>query len=821
MRKRTLASVVLVGALVLSGGALAQAAPDAPSAPPPAQAPPGPSNVAQPRRPLVVTPLPGGIVAQGLSFETTRLFGSPGGSNVVVPDTMGSVGPNHIVELINGNMQIFDKNTGASVEDRSLDSFWTDRVGVPAPSAGRYFDPRIAFDPASQRWFALSIDDDNAPTAANSLVIGRSDTADPTGDWDGLQLDSDTVAPEEFHDYPTLGIDADGVYSCTQDFEGPGNETCYSFPKSDLLLAVPSAANMTRFEATPAGLIAVSGSYQPALDFGASDGRAPLLASTGTALTRSSIVGAGAAGATLTGPVAIGGDPGHAAPPDARQPNDGAGELERIENVAPRLVANVFEQGNSLWAVHSVAGTGGNAALRWYNINETTNAIIQTGLINDTTRDFIDPSIAANAHGDVVIGYTCSGPSQAASVCASFGTTSGGTTTFQAPLVLTAGNGFYFRDGGTDRNRWGDYSATVIDPSDPCTFWTFQEFTAVTGTGDVGPTENVESGLYGIQAIELTFAGCLADAGLRDFGDAPDTYGTTLAANGARHIPSFAAPFLGTEIDFEANGLPTAGMTGDDTNATDDEDGVTLPPGLPVGLNASTTVTASGAGGRLDAFVDFNRNGVFTDAGEKVANNLVLAAGPNNVTFAVPLLATPGPSAARFRISSAGGLGPTGQAANGEVEDYAVMIVGLEEFCAGPPPPGAIVGTAGNDIPIVGTAGNDVIFGLGGHDEIRGLGGNDVICGGDGRDWLQGGDGNDGLVGGADVDKLEGGGNDDVMYGGTGIDRLDGGPGNDTMFGGAGIDRLDGNEGTNTNDGGPDTDFCINPQAGAVNCELP
>lgn len=821
MRNRKLVSAVLTAALVLAGGVSANAAPDIESAPPPAQTPPGPSPVAPPLHAREATPLPGGIAAQGLSIETTRLFGSPGGSTIVVPDTMGAVGPNHIVELINGNMQIFDKATGASIEDRSIVSFWTDRVGLAGPSNGRYFDPRIVFDPPSQRWFAVSIDDAVGATS-NNLVFGRSDTADPTGDWDGFRLDADTVAPEEFHDYPTLGLDADGLYVCTQDFNGPGNESCYSFPKADLLLAAPSSANMTRFEASPAGLVVVSGAYQPAVDFGPSDGRAPLLASTGTALTRSSILGAGAAGATLTAAVAITGDPGHAAPPDARQPNDGAGELERIENVAPRLVANVFEQGNSLWAVHSVAGTGGNAALRWYNINETTNAIIQTGLINDVNRDFIDPSIAVNAHGDVVIGYTCSGPAQAASVCVSIGTTAGGVTTFQAPFVLTAGNGFYFRDGGTNRNRWGDYSATVIDPSDPCTFWTFQEYTAVTGTGDVGPTEDAESGLYGIRAVELTFAGCLADAGMRDFGDAPDSYGTTLAANGARHIPSFAAPFLGSDIDFEANGAPSPGATGDDTTGVpDDEDGVALPVNLPAGINASVTVTASGAGGRLDAFVDFNRNGTFTDPGEKVANNLALAAGPNNVPIAVPLLATPGASAARFRISSAGGLGPNGEAANGEVEDYAVTIVGLEEFCAGPPPAGAIVGTAGNDIPLVGTPGNDVIFGLGGHDEIRGLGGNDVLCGGEGRDWLQGGDGNDGLVGGADVDKLEGGNNDDAMYGGAGIDRLDGGAGNDTMFGGPGTDRLDGNGGTNTSDGGPDSDYCINPQAGALNCELP
>ena len=68
--------------------------------------------------------------------------------------------------------------------------------------------------------------------------------------------------------------------------------------------------------------------------------------------------------------------------------------------------------------------------------------------------------------------------------------------------------------GGT-RNRWGDYSATVIDPVDPCTFWTFQEFVAVSaGDRDVG-------GSWGIQITELTFNNC---EGQPNFIDVPPGY---------------------------------------------------------------------------------------------------------------------------------------------------------------------------------------------------------------------------------------------------------------------------------------------------------
>jgi hypothetical protein len=139
--------------------------------------------------------------------------------------------------------------------------------------------------------------------------------------------------------------------------------------------------------------------------------------------------------------------------------------------------------------------------VRWYEINEVSDTVLQTGLIQDPNEDYHEPSIAVNEFGNVVIGYTCSGPSLAPSGCVSVGETVGGVTTFENPLVLQLGAGHYYVPDSNSRNRWGDYSATVIDPVDPCTFWTFQEFVAVSAVGDVG-------GRWGIQITELTFNSC-------------------------------------------------------------------------------------------------------------------------------------------------------------------------------------------------------------------------------------------------------------------------------------------------------------------------
>jgi hypothetical protein len=155
-----------------------------------------------------------------------------------------------------------------------------------------------------------------------------------------------------------------------------------------------------------------------------------------------------------------------------------------------------------------------------------------------------------------------------------------------------------------------------------------------------------------------------------DFGDAPDSYGTTLASNGARH--ALTGPRLGAARDAETDGQPNATATGDDTSGAtpDDEDGVSIPT-LVQTETAGITVEVGG-GGFVDAWIDFNGNEVW-EAGEKI-HSANLAAGTHVISVPVPDNAEPGITYARFRISSAGGLAPDGAADDGEVEDYQVTI---------------------------------------------------------------------------------------------------------------------------------------------------
>jgi len=180
-----------------------------------------------------------------------------------------------------------------------------------------------------------------------------------------------------------------------------------------------------------------------------------------------------------------------------------------------------------------------------------------------------------------------------------------------------------------------------------------------------------------------------------DFGDAPTAaqsgfaadYPTVASASGASHVAT--GPRLGAGRDAETNGIPDAGALGDDNDNTDDEDGITA---LSTLLASTTNITTSSvdvdlqnadaSSNRLDAWVDFNRDGLWDNATEKIIDDCDL--GTTDALITVPFLIPQdtgsnvdwGDTFARFRLSTLGGLLPTGNADDGEVEDYPVVLIG-------------------------------------------------------------------------------------------------------------------------------------------------
>ena len=160
-----------------------------------------------------------------------------------------------------------------------------------------------------------------------------------------------------------------------------------------------------------------------------------------------------------------------------------------------------------------------------------------------------------------------------------------------------------------------------------------------------------------------------------DFGDALISYGTP------SHAIKTAVYIGATEPDGEASAAPSANADGDDVAGTDDEDSIDF-SGLVTGGTSNLNVDVSGSGGYLQAWIDWNGDGDFNDTvdtiSEQVATDvqIVGTSGTASFSVSVPASATLSQTISRFRWSTTSGLGLTGLASDGEIEDHALTLTG-------------------------------------------------------------------------------------------------------------------------------------------------
>lgn len=189
-----------------------------------------------------------------------------------------------------------------------------------------------------------------------------------------------------------------------------------------------------------------------------------------------------------------------------------------------------------------------------------------------------------------------------------------------------------------------------------------------------------------------------------DLGDAPTSYGQAL------HLPRFrftggvpptgsAGMFsyslaqldfpllrLGSLVDIEVVNQSNATASGDDAASIDDEDGVVPPASItlvPGGSYTLSNIQCAGTGA-VYGYIDFNRDGDFADSNERSAAASCPGAGPIALTWTMPAAAglSRGASYLRLRIatnSTEAGV-PTGNAVDGEVEDYPVALADVSDL---------------------------------------------------------------------------------------------------------------------------------------------
>lgn len=238
--------------------------------------------------------------------------------------------------------------------------------------------------------------------------------------------------------------------------------------------------------------------------------------------------------------------------------------------------------------------------------------------------------------------------------------------------TVTGGIRTYGTDDLTARFVSGDVNSNGL--MDPDEVWTYTA-RDVSKRGFRQNTVRVTAESATGQFTETLAAGYRGVTYNIDYGDAPDPrYPTSFASGGASHsIASGLA--LGAKVDHDLDAQPSLLANADDLTGNDDDDGVTFATPLVPGTTTTIDVRVTSSGPVvLNAWIDFNGDGDWSDTGEHFAKDTTVSPGLNSISVSVPVWAIPGTTFSRFRLSKTGGLEVTGRAANGEVEDHALSI---------------------------------------------------------------------------------------------------------------------------------------------------
>lgn len=160
-------------------------------------------------------------------------FNGIGYTAVNPPDPTLCVGPNHIIQMVNGQsgafFKVYNKSGVQLVAQTYLDNI-TGRGGLG--------DPIAQYDQFANR-FILTEFVNAAENGSEGFVFAVSQTSDPTGGWFVYFFSTGSVFP----DYPKFSIWTDAIYGTTNDF-APGyiGSSVYAIDKAAMYAGAASAA---------------------------------------------------------------------------------------------------------------------------------------------------------------------------------------------------------------------------------------------------------------------------------------------------------------------------------------------------------------------------------------------------------------------------------------------------------------------------------------------------------------------------------------------------------------------------------------------------
>jgi len=396
------------------------------------------------------------------------------------PDPVIDVGPGHVIQMINATeVAVYDKATATLLAQFDL-------PGLGGCATG-FGDPIVLYDHLADRWLLTEFG------SGNSLCVFVSQTPDPLGSYFSYQFATPT-----FPNFSKYAVWPDAYYVTTDETD----PAAYALDRAKMLSGQPATA--LRFVVPP-----LSGFGGQALTPGDLDGATPPPAGApgylmrhrdtevhgpggipqadllelwafhvdfgvpaNTTLTQLSSVQVSDFDSTLCGLLSS----SCMAMPGVPQGSPSSLDPLR-EFIMHRLVYRNFGAHETLLGTF-VTDVDGNdtGGLRWFELRKSGGGnwtLYQEGTHSPTGDNRWMGSIAMDGAGRIALGYNVSSPSVYPSLRYA-GRLS------RDPLGTLPQGEYTLVDGtaANASNRYGDYSAMVVDPTDDRTFWFTGEWNA-------------------------------------------------------------------------------------------------------------------------------------------------------------------------------------------------------------------------------------------------------------------------------------------------------------------------------------------------------
>lgn len=370
--------------------------------------------------------------------------GGPGGS-WVPPDTHGAVGNNQFTEVTNSDIRAWSLATSPPTQilHKSLNAHF-------GGAQSSYFDPRVLYHPTYNRWIALSTSFPVNNGATQILSVSVSNSPNVAGGYCTYNFDTTvTTGDGDFYDFPMAGFDHDALIITANIFGANGFEGAhvYFWPLAEMTSGCLGFG--FNFFAGLRATLAPPKVYDR-------NPRTFLAANATNGVWKYTARDTGRLPVELTGPVFVD-TPDWAFPPEADQFN-----LDNLDSIDGRFQDASTQVGNFLYNIHTRSDNGGDAALSYYKINTSTNALDATCFFTGGGDD-INPSISANSFGDIFFNWTVTRRTAAQAVEA----VAAGIEAASAvcpPFLLPYGSGpeYNNNNGVEETHRWGDYSSVYL-----------------------------------------------------------------------------------------------------------------------------------------------------------------------------------------------------------------------------------------------------------------------------------------------------------------------------------------------------------------------